>query len=406
MSAPAADTATAGHQPPERAYYEETVKLPGFGPAPNRCRPHKPVGVCEHGHPILGRSSCETRGCPDHFRDWIEKGVIRMVARLAAYRYAQEGDGKRLVHAVASAPSDRRYSARAFWEARSEAYEAAEAAGVRGGAAVAHPYRTSDLGDDLFRTAVEEGEVEEDRGKWSFLRELAGDDWGEMREFIEPGPHVHILGAARDVDGDAAPEGWVVKNIDSLDRFHIHDLDSYRDMARRAYYVLTHGAHQEGRQTTTYFGSVHPQGFDPEEELTVTAWSKIQEMAEKAVKVKRGERGDDAVTAPPDDRGPEECPREECDGDVFDLVGFEERMTDGGDWKGHVLSQPNGRKRWLRLRGLLVFWFEGGDRPPPGVEVSQARYLEWLEDVGRRHTPEPTQSSLGGRQAVGTAPRY
>lgn len=405
MSAPAADTAPPGHQPPERAYYEETIRLPGFGAAPDRCLPQTPVGVCEHGHPILGRSSCETRGCPDHFRDWVEKGVIRMVARLAAYRYAQDGADKRLVHSVASAPAERRYSARAFWEARSEAYEAAEAAGVRGGAAVAHPYRTSDVGDDVFRAAVEHGHVDDDRGKWSFLRELAGDDWGEMREFVEPGPHVHILGPARDVDGDAAPEGWVVKNIRSFDRFHLNDLEAYRDMAASAYYILTHAAHQDGRQSTTYFGEVHPQGFDPTEEITAAAWEKIQMMATKAVSVRRGEPADDAVTAPPDDRGPEECPREECEGEVFDLVGFEERVR-SEEWKGHVLSQPNGRKRWLRLRGLLVYWFEGGDRPPPGVEVSEARYLEWLEDVGRAHTPEPTQSALGDRRALGTASPY
>ncbi|MFC7078291.1 hypothetical protein, partial [Haloarcula halophila] len=135
---------------PPTTYYDGAVKLPGYGESPDRCRPLTPVGFCEEGHTILGRSSCGTRYCPDHWRDWNEEAVINAVARLAAYRHAVDGAEKRLSHIVASPPQDRRYSKRAMWETRSEAYEVLKDAGVRGGMAVTHPYRTNERGDTLF----------------------------------------------------------------------------------------------------------------------------------------------------------------------------------------------------------------------------------------------------------------
>jgi hypothetical protein len=198
-----------------KTFYDGVVRIPGFGDAPERCRALKPVGFCDHGHTVLGRSSCGTRYCPDHWRDWNEDHVISAVSRLAAYRQSREGAERRLVHAVASPPQDRRYSAGSLWRTRSEAYEAFEAAGVRGGATVTHPYRTNERGESLFATAAREGDLEEGTGRWRFLRETA-DDWDDLGRYIEASPHYHSLAAARDVDGEAAPDGWVVKNIRSL----------------------------------------------------------------------------------------------------------------------------------------------------------------------------------------------
>jgi len=159
-----------------KTYYEDVVRLPGYGEAPNRCRPMKPVGFCEEGHTLLGRSSCGTRYCPDHWRDWIEDAVVNLVARLGAYREAQDGWGKRMCHVVASPPQDRRYSVQQMWDARSDAYDALEAAGVRGGASITHPYRTTPEADRLYQQSEES---EEGVGKWRFFRDLAGDLPGE-----------------------------------------------------------------------------------------------------------------------------------------------------------------------------------------------------------------------------------
>lgn len=360
-------------------YYDGVVRIPGFGDPPERCRDLKPVGFCDHGHTVLGRSSCGTRYCPDHWRDWIEDAVISSVARLAAYRQARDGAGRRLVHAVASPPQDRRYSAGSLWRARSEAYEAFEAAGVRGGVTVTHPYRTNERGESLFATAAKEGDLEEGTGRWRFLREVA-DDWGDLGRYIEASPHYHSLAAARDVDGEAAPDGWVVKNIRSLASFHIHDTESYRDMVASFYYILTHGAVQRGRQMTTYFGEVHPAAFDPEEELTLTEWKRIQAEAERAVKGLEEEVDGEGSA------GPEECPHDECEAVVRDLLYLDEYLADE-EWCEKVREFVDGGERLAILRGTRAFWSGLTDRPPPSARSSEGRFLRWLKRRGQIRAP-------------------
>lgn len=352
------------------AYYQDTVRLPGFGFAPDRCRSLQPVGFCEHGHVALGRSSCGTRRCPDHWRDWTERAVVNAVARLAAYRYVQQGAGKRLLHVVASPEQDRRWTADAFWDARSASYDAAEAAGARGGVAVPHPYRASDDGEHLWEAATEHGDWEEERGKWSLFRDDAGDDWGRMREHVEAAPHYHMLAPARDLDGDDAPAGWVVKNIRSLPRFHVDDVEAYRAMARPMYYLLTHAAAQDGRNTVTYWGDVHPGAFNPEEELSAARWERIQEYAERAVKERPAEGA--AGT------GSEEqlCERDGCESEIVPIEELGEWLQD------ETWVRSLGREERLELRGVQV-WAQFGDRPPP--TSSEAAVREWLRERGRLH---------------------
>lgn len=370
------------------AYYTDQVKIPGFGSARQRCRPYKAVGFCENGHPVLGRSSCGTRGCPDHFRDWVQQATVNVVARLAAYRQAR---GERIVHAVTSPPQEGRWSVRGLWESRSDAYEAAEAAGVEGGAAVLHPYRTSEAGDVLFETAVEDGDVPEGRGEWRVLRDAA-DDWEEMQHYVKPAPHVHQIAAAPDVEGSDAPEGWVVDRLRSLGPtgFHIRDMEAYREMAKPVYYVLTHAAVQQGRQSITWFGDLHPASFRPEEELTAAEWDRIKIEAERAVKTRPSDGPDPEVPSGPVGS---ECRREDCEAEVYDVSWLREFLEDE-EWVGSVLQQQGGRKRWLRLRGMQLWLFEGGDRPPPNVQASEDKLLEWLEDQGRHHTAGPQQRRI------------
>lgn len=360
-------------------FYDGEVRVPGYGDAPNRCRQLTPVGFCDHGHTVLGRSSCGTRYCPDHWRDWCEDAVVSAVARLAAYRQAREGAERRMVHVVASPPQERRYSVRSLWETRSEAYEAFEAAGVRGGVTVTHPFRTNDRGEHLFQTAAEHGDLPDGMGRWRFLRETT-DDWDDMSRYVEAAPHYHSLAAATDVSGEAAPEGWVVKNIRGLEEFHIHDTESYRDMVASFYYILTHGAEQTGRQMTTYFGEVHPAAFDPEEELTTAEWRRIQQEAEKAVK---GDESDEGVSA---GGGPEECPQEDCEAVVRDLVYLDEYLDDE-DWQAQVRNQPGGPERLAILRGTRAYWSGMCDRPPPAARSTPERFRQWLKRRGQVLAP-------------------
>jgi hypothetical protein len=371
---------------PPTTYYDGAVKLPGFEAPPDRCRGLTPVGFCDHGHTILGQSSCGTRYCPDHWRDWCEDAVISMVARMAAYRQAVEGAERPASHVVASPPQDRRYSQREMWGTRSESYEALSETGVGGGPAITHPYRTSDRGDHLYETAVQAGEVEEDYGKWRFLREIAGD-WGDMTRYVEAAPHYHVpIAPRRYVDGEDAPDGWVVKRLRKLRAFHLRDMESYRDMAASAYYVLTHGAAQQGKQTTTWFGEVHPSSFDPEKELTNSEWRQIQERAEKAVREDPSEEGGGGGA------GPEECPRDGCEAAVKDLMYLGEYLDDE-EWIEEVRQSGDGRARLAKLRGAYAWWQDRTDRPPPHVRGDEERMGNWLKNKGARYAKTRASSS-------------
>lgn len=386
MSGVAADQEGARLEPP-KTYYDATMELPGYSQPPDRCRSMTPVGFCEHGHTVLGRSSCGTRYCPDHWRDWCEDATIAIVARLAAYREAADGAEKRLSHIAVSPPQDRRYSADRMWATRSDAYDALEAAGVRGGATVTHPYRLNDRGETLYQAAKEQGDLSEGTGKWRFLRD-ATEDMDDMRRYVEGAPHYHALGAAEDVRGEDAPEGWVVERIRTFQPFHLRDSEAYEDMARSVYYVLTHAAAQQGRQATTYFGDVHPASFDPEEALTAAAWGRIKIEAEQAVKGFRtpedGEEG----------QGPEECPRDDCEAVVRELRLLGEYLDDD-DWVSDLLHRSRGRERYQQLRGAWL-WKRGmTDRPPPSVLTGEERLLNWLQVQGETGVPEPQQVGLG-----------
>ena len=364
---------------PPKTYYDGVVKIPGYELPPDRCQGMKPVGFCHEGHVVLGRSSCGCRYCPDHWRDWIEDAVVSMVSRLAAYRQAQpDGPERRLVHAVASPPQDRRYSADAMWRTRSESYGALEAVGAKGGAVMVHPYRTNDRGEALFASAVEAGAVEDGTGRWRFLRD-ASEGWGDLSRYVEAAPHYHALAPAESFEGEAAPDGWVVKRIRSLQPFHLRNSEAYEDMAKVAYYVLTHAAaSQDGRHSTTYFGAVHPASFNPEEELTAAEWDRIQLEAEKAVRPPGEGEGEGG--------GPDECPREECDALVRDLLYLSEYLRDE-EWCERIRAHRDGGERLAQLRGALAFWEDMVDRPPPSAQVSEEHYLEWLKAKGQVRAP-------------------
>ena len=366
---------------PDAAYYGATVRIPGVGDAPNRCRGLSPVGFCEDGHVALGRSSCDTRYCPDHYLGWVRDGTVGAVERLAAFREAAEGWGKRLLHLVAS-PTEDRVSTERFWSLRSDAQDVVQAAGARGGYCIAHPYRTSDAADELFRTAVQEGTLDEDTGRWTFLRRLAGGDWSRWEGLVEAGPHYHFLAACEDFDPEAVPDGWVVKNVRSFSRFERQDRESYEDMARATWYLRTHGAAEEFRQTATWFGEMHPASFDPGEELTATAWDRIQREAAEAVGVPIEEMRDR------DGDGERTCEIEDCEAVLHDIEDLQTFIADAS-W---MRSIPP--KRRHRIRAVEIWVFEETVIPPPAVRSSEERTREWLLETGRQYLSQSKQTGL------------
>lgn len=366
-------------------YFEDVVRIPGFRESPDRCRPMKPVGFCLDGHALLGRSSCGTRYCSAHWRDWLEDAVIAIVARLGAYREVQKGAEKRMSHVTVSPPVTTRYTEPALWRARSQSYDVLNEAGGDAGAAIVHPYRTNERGDDLFDDA--KAELPKGVGKWKFLR-AETEDWDDLSKYITGAPHVHFLTAGRDIDGSRAPRGWVVERHRSFKRWHWQDMEAYESMISTAYYVLTHSADQPGRQTVTYFGDAHPATFDPEEELTTAKWQRIQLNAESAVKDLPGAEDEDDDAA----HVGQECPCEGCTAMVEEFYKLREKM-DTAEFRDHVRAFPDGEQRWQKLRGIILWFYHGADRPPPNVQADEERLLRWCEYLGRRYAEGPATAS-------------
>jgi hypothetical protein len=150
-------------------------------------------------------------------------------------------------------------------------------------------------------------------------------------------------------------------------------------------YLLSHSAYQpkseDGsvRNTVTYWGDVHPNGFNPEEELTTAEWDRIQSMAERAVTTRPGDDVQEASGEP--DRMP--CPHEDCDGQIVPLDELREWMT-RGEWVASL------ERRQRRILGGVLMWLDNmGDRPPPST--NEKRIREWLWSWGRQR--ERTQQT-------------
>lgn len=389
-----------------RAYFTGHVKIPGYGHQPQRCQNLQPVGFCLNGHPTLGASSCDTKGCPEHYRDGIERAVEAAVARLAAFRAVAEGWDKRMVHAVVSPDQGRRWSVKGFYDGRADAYDVAGEVGIRGGICVPHPYRTTDGFEELWRAVREHGEPD-GRGKWRMVRDLAGPEWSAVEELIEPAPHYHTLAAVRDLDGEAVPEGYVVKNVRSFRPFYMDAeavppgelvgeggrieetreeavRESYADMARTFYYLLTHGAvsfteNDHPRASYSYFGELHPSTFRPEEELTAEEWDTIQEWAAE-VAGREPDRPGHGMT----------CPCDGCDAEVRPIGELTEWMDRAEWWEGLEAKRRN------QLRALEAWALLQVDRPPPGARGSKDRLESWLTERGQLLTDHDRQATGAG----------
>jgi hypothetical protein len=171
----------------------------------------------------------------------------------------------------------------------------------------------------------------------------------------------------------------MVKNIRSLGRFHIRDMTGYRDMARLAMYVLSHAAYQpetlvedgQSPHTMTYWGDVHPNGFNPKEELTAAEWGRIQQNAKRAVTT----RPADDLAEVTGESEAVECHRDGCAGTIVPIDQLRAYLNDT-EW---VTSLSREQRRILI--GVDRWLDNLGDRPPPST--NPARVREWLHDLGR-----------------------
>lgn len=408
----------------EAEYLSDIIRLPGFWEAEPSCEEVKPIGFCEAGHAQIGGAEpCRSRRCPHHWYRWRRQATVNLVARLAAYRAAQEGAGRRMVHAVASPPQAQRWSTQRFWDVRSEANEVLQEVGARAGVTIPHPYRASDEGEALWRQVVEEERVDRSTGKWRFFRE-ASEDWEQLLPLTEVAPHYHLPAMVEDLDGEAvaaleAETGWNVKNIRSLPPFFVDESEvppwavvdehgritrtreeavreGYEAMARLSMYLLSHGAVQPEtgdlpqRQTVSYWGELAT--FDPEAELDQETWEAVQRWAE-AVVGPEADLDEDEVAAG------DVCQVDGCEAEAHPIHELDDWLADPR-W---IESLPP--ERAYEIWGLKVYANDGlspggptmEDRPPPGgfdrtprasgsgvPGNSATEFREWLRRVGRK----------------------
>lgn len=259
-----------------------------------------------------------------------------------------------------------------------------EEAGIRGGALIPHPYRTTEEADRLYGEARAAGEVEEGTGKWEYLRELS-DGWDDMSRYIEESPHYHALVPERYVDGEAAPDGWIVKNLNSGEGepFDLNERRHYEEMIAPVFYTLTHAGVQKGRASVTYFGGVHPAAFSPEDALEPAVWETIQSKVARLLGV---EESDGVHLLEPSE---DSCPRDDCEAPTVPIGRLREWLDDD-DWVHRIRMKKDGRKRLAQLRGASMMLHGFIDRPPPGRE----RLLRRLREKGDPLRDTPSQTGL------------
>lgn len=331
-------------------YSDGVWMLPGMGESAPTCGEWSPTEFCdESGHVHLTPHRCGRRECPECWSgQWAAPRTVSVTARLAAYRYnAEQAKDKRIVHLTVSPPEGTVRGVDEFYRNRTRANELAKAHGVKGGVVIPHPYRVLDEVKEEF----EDSDYE--KGLWWYIRE--NDE--PYKEQVYWSPHYHILGPAPDVR-ESSPdedEGWIVKNIRSLDRFEgLRDEDGYEDMIGTTRYLLSHAGFvkNQNRQAVTWFGDLHGSQFNPSEELSTGAWSVIERKAEELT----GGESD----LEDDETGERVCPVDDCEGQLHDMV-------EGRRFLESRQGQSLDRDARKRVR-VAYRWFVGDIHPPPGMK--------------------------------------
>lgn len=329
-------------------------QLPGMGDTGPECGEVSAVGFCDsHGHIDYRSHQCGRRSCPKCWSDyWGENRTVSVVSRLAAARYAEpDGVRRRAVHATVSPTEGEIKTIEQFYRARSKANDIAKEHGVRGGVTVAHGYRVKDDVEDEYRSK------DPDMGMWMWIRRNERD-W---REQVYWSPHFHIIGLAVDFEeAEKRSDGWVVRNIRSLDAYKgMRDREGTEDMVRAVRYILSHTTFpaDDNRQAVTWFGSLHGTNFSPEEELSGGAWSVIQRVTKEVVGV------DEEIDEESEGREKEECSVEGCEGKVHDIWHARSFLESAA---GQELT----REERNRVR-VAYEWTAGVRHPPPGLKHPQ-----------------------------------
>jgi hypothetical protein len=334
--------------------------IPGMSARPDSCGNWYPYHVCDEcGQPIFSESHCGLRKCPECWYQWIRDTAEKIVIRLQAYRWAQDdGLDRRLIHGLFSPEQDENWTVSRVDRIRKDSYEKADDAGITGGCALLHLWRTTDDLDEEFRAATAAGVADK---KWKYIRETYGKGW---RRAVEVSPHVHQIAVAPEFEPER--DSWVAKRVRTLDSMKsLSHPSSYEDVAGLAMYLLSHTAIADGEQALRWFGDVYPGGFNPEEELSSGALDTIERMAAEAVEPD-GEDEDDDVDQLPEEleceAGTEGCPGQPMP--IWDVPSARRR-----NWWDDL---DRGVEKKL---SVACEWMMGDLDPPPARSEQEAREL-------------------------------
>jgi uncharacterized Zn finger protein (UPF0148 family) len=350
------DEVRAAHQDVATAWLAGSAfTIPGMGERPESCGAWYPREVCDScGEPIFRESHCGLRKCPKCWFEWVQDTAEEIVYRIQAYRWAQpDGVERRVVHAMFSPDQDHdgKWTIRETEDVRKDSYERATDAGVEGGAAILHPWRTTDATDELY------AEEQPYDSKWKWLREKWDKSW---RSAVEVAPHAHQLVIAPEFEPDEEDE-WVDKRVRTLAPMKsLTGSESYEDLAKAATYILTHAGVRDGSQAIRWFGSMYPGGFDAEEELSDGARATIRRKSEEAVRGDDEEEFDEAVEA------------DECEAGTEGCVGQPMAIWDVPSALRRDFFEDIDRETRNRMEAC-VEWMMGDLDPPPVYSEEEAR---------------------------------
>lgn len=337
----------------------EPWNLPGFGDEGPRCGVCYPDGVCEAGHVDWGRHQCGRRSCPSCWSLWAQEGSIRAAERIQAFRYTQPPDYRRqTAHAVVSAEPEDVRTAREFWNGCSKAAEIAEKKGFRGFSVIPHPWRLSDLGEELY------GHIEPEHGKWVWIRWLLerSDHW---RCLFEWSPHYHIVGLTTEgMEEGKDSDEWMYHFIRSLDGFGgMRDSESHRDVYGLYRYLLSHTGYPEGstKQVVRWYGDLANSVFvddasedwqhqKPSDGVMSALRREIEEIAGHTVDDEEGGGGENE-----EEEG--ECGTEGCCEEIIPIWDID-----------FYLQQRDVPRAVADTMRVAMDWRLGRIKPPPGAQ--------------------------------------
>lgn len=339
-------------------YADSALTVPGKSEPPTECGEWGFREFCDTcGEPRAGPHRCQQRKCPDCSSTWRGNDAASITARLSAARREADGAESRVVHCTASPPEGSITTLVDYWSGFSDAYDLAEAKGIRGGVAFAHGWRVKDRVKRVFRR-LSDADVITEGALWEFVREN-DKDW---RVQVYWSPHYHIIGLSPDVGADHPDEqdGWVFRRLSSDAWFNFTEPDSYEAVFRMAMYVLSHVGFEADsqKQVVRWFGSLAYNKFAGLDALEDWERSVVRRNVEEVTGRDIG--GDSVAVAPERD-----CPEDDCDG-VLDSIWNAGRYLQDRDWCEQI-----GRDQERRL-ALAFDWACGEVVPPPGLQRPQS----------------------------------